>query len=95
MNEFGEMLSEIRPGFGCRGEMLASTAACTKTNPVRLFTSHNDKRKLDETRTSRGCDYTPFPPNLPFITGVHRHKGQRRGREQVAVRLKAVCARPY
>lgn len=62
-----------------------------KSSPVklRLFTSDNDKRKLDETRTSSRSDYapsrSPSQPNLPFITVLHRHKGQRRGGGKVAV----------
>lgn len=74
VNEFGEMVSEIRPLLRpavCRREMLASTAAFTKdkSSPVklRLFTSDNDKRKLDETRTRRGSDYAPFSPSEPAI----------------------------
>lgn len=76
-----------------------------KSSPVklRLFTGDNDKRKLDETRTSRGSDYAPSrsPSHRschlsPFSTDT-RVKEEEEEKSRCALRKarEKVCARPY
>lgn len=79
-----------------------------KSSPVklRLFTSDNDKRKLDETRTSRGSDYAPSrsPSHRtchlsPFSTDT-RVKEEKEEKSRCVLTEKKevhekVCAWPY
>ncbi len=59
VNEFWEMLSEIRSPAVCRREMLSSTAAFTKTNPAPRSSVCLPVTTIRENETSSGSDYAP------------------------------------
>ncbi|KAK2872377.1 hypothetical protein Q8A67_022274 [Cirrhinus molitorella] len=112
-NEFWEMVSEIRPPLGCIGSRRLQKRDARvkrglhkdKSSPVklRLFTGDNDKRKLDETRMSRGSDYAPSRSpshrncHLSPLSADTRVKEEEEEKSRCALRKarEKVCARPY
>ncbi len=81
VNEFWEMLSEIRSPAVCRREMLSSTAAFTKTNPAPWSSVCLPVTTIEKTRRAAEA-ITPLPTEPAIYHRSPQTQGSKKRRRR-------------